>query len=534
MLVRDILNIETLNGTDIIAGYDGLDRKISNATFIDAPDGHSWFKNGDFILTTGYPYIKNDWSEDFLNLLSILVEKKCSGLGIKLGRYIPSLPQEAIKFANENNLTIISLPNHLPWSEIMVPIISKVNHENLTELEKTHIVYEKFQRHLKENGNMHDLATLLKSITGMPVTIYIRKFKKIINTENNVKTAEELDTIISTLYFDNEQFIDFINWKEQDVSVRWITSFDGLEAGIFIWNNKLQLVTWKKAALEQTVALISLEIERLKYISVTFQRFRNEFINELIDNKLEKEVALRKATEMNWQLVDYYEVLLLESLFNNSSDKTDIEILKMKEELLNKLQRQINKLDLSILVGLDKNNNFIFLIPKNTHFKQLFYEIDKIISSSDMNITFGGLSNVYRVENLQDSYSEAAVSLNIAKSDKSLHKSFSNKFIFKKFSDLRIERIIYSKNPQAEINKLIQEYLVDVMDYDKKRNTELLLTLKTFINNDANFERTAEYLFVHKNTVRYRINTIQELLNLDLKESKNQLFIQLILTSINI
>src|SRR5699024_11585552 len=109
MDIEDIINFDSFKESTIIAGQRGLKNKVSNVTFIDAPDGHNWCREGDFIVTTGYPFVTDDGEEGFLKLLRILVNTKCSGVGVKFGRYISDVSKKAKKSVDQTEFTIVSL-----------------------------------------------------------------------------------------------------------------------------------------------------------------------------------------------------------------------------------------------------------------------------------------------------------------------------------------------------------------------------------------------------------------------------------------
>lgn len=158
MNINQIMKFSVFKDAILLAGHAGMENKVSNATFIDAPDGYDWCKEGDFIVTTGYPFVHHHREEGLMQLLEILVEKKCSGVGIKLGRYIPSITEKAVTFADQNKLPIVSLPNQLSWADIIYPIISQINKKQQNELKNTHYVYEQIHQHLKNQGDLQDLA----------------------------------------------------------------------------------------------------------------------------------------------------------------------------------------------------------------------------------------------------------------------------------------------------------------------------------------------------------------------------------------
>ena len=50
-----------------------------------------------------------------------------------------------------------------------------------------------------------------------------------------------------------------------------------------------------------------------------------------------------------------------------------------------------------------------------------------------------------------------------------------------------------------------------LIDYDQKHNTQLEETLYQYLKFDSNQKAMAESLFMHRNTINYRLNKIKEL-----------------------
>ena len=61
-------------------------------------------------------------------------------------------------------------------------------------------------------------------------------------------------------------------------------------------------------------------------------------------------------------------------------------------------------------------------------------------------------------------------------------------------------------------------------------DTELMETVKEFLNNDLNISETARAMFLHRNTLLYRIEKIQALTGLDIRKFKDALTFKLIET----
>lgn len=77
-----------------------------------------------------------------------------------------------------------------------------------------------------------------------------------------------------------------------------------------------------------------------------------------------------------------------------------------------------------------------------------------------------------------------------------------------------------------------QRVLGGVVDHDQRAGTDLLETLRTFLACSGSWTRTADALHLHVNTVRYRIERVQELTGRDLASFDDRVDIYLALGSL--
>ena len=66
-----------------------------------------------------------------------------------------------------------------------------------------------------------------------------------------------------------------------------------------------------------------------------------------------------------------------------------------------------------------------------------------------------------------------------------------------------------------ELQRFHEETVAPLAAYDDQYETELVKTLETFLDADGNVAGTAERLFTHRHTVRYRLDRVRELSGLD-------------------
>ena len=71
-----------------------------------------------------------------------------------------------------------------------------------------------------------------------------------------------------------------------------------------------------------------------------------------------------------------------------------------------------------------------------------------------------------------------------------------------------------SEDP-SELQGFFQDTVAPLVAYDDQYETELVRTLETFLDADGNVAGTAERLFTHRHTIRYRLERVKELTGLD-------------------
>ncbi len=73
-------------------------------------------------------------------------------------------------------------------------------------------------------------------------------------------------------------------------------------------------------------------------------------------------------------------------------------------------------------------------------------------------------------------------------------------------------------NPQ-ELQRFYEETVAPLVAYDEQYDTDLVLTVETFLEADGNVAGAAQRLFTHRHTVRYRLERVRDLCGHDVGSS---------------
>ena len=97
------------------------------------------------------------------------------------------------------------------------------------------------------------------------------------------------------------------------------------------------------------------------------------------------------------------------------------------------------------------------------------------------------------------------------------------------YSTLGIEKILLSVKDRKVLSEIERKTLGGLIQYDKNNGTDLYDFLRKYIDNDGSVKKTADDLFIHRNTVNYKISKIESIINMDITKLDNLLLIKMVL-----
>ena len=165
------------------------------------------------------------------------------------------------------------------------------------------------------------------------------------------------------------------------------------------------------------------------------------------------------------------------------------------------------------VINIDANNIVLIKELKEPATSQELESMAKsmvdTVSSETMITILVGLSTVANnIDELNNSYKEAQIALEVG-------KVFDEEKYILNYDSLGIGRLIY----QLPI-KLCELFLKEVFKKGdiSTLDDETILTINKFFENDLNVSETSRQLFVHRNTLVYRLEKIYKLTGLDLRK----------------
>ena len=155
--VSDVLKLSVMRGVRVVAGEEGLFRKVEHVTVMEVPEIKRWLKGNDFLITSFYSVRKSE--EDQRALIRDLADTCCC-IAVKTGQYVKTVAESVKRAADEVGLPVLEIPGELAYIDIIVNVMNLIFEEegNSEILEKyvKDILYENYSDEIlmEERGRL--------------------------------------------------------------------------------------------------------------------------------------------------------------------------------------------------------------------------------------------------------------------------------------------------------------------------------------------------------------------------------------------
>ncbi|MDR3592338.1 MAG: PucR family transcriptional regulator ligand-binding domain-containing protein [Negativicutes bacterium] len=540
LTIKEALAIHPLDKAPLIAGADGLDRRITLFGILDAPDSFKFVKPGELVVTTGYIFRDDPGLED--RILMELYERNAAGLGIKFNRYISRLSQKNIDYANEKNFPILSLPNEYSWHEISSPILINCLVDKHNPSNDIFDVLNCYSDKLVNISGFLGILKLIYDLTNNPCSLVSMLNKSTtVSYPVNFKPPRDIGSILENFPANAERLlphsdiyaVQLDNASGNSVIVAQIKHYNNILTNILIWVNKTDLTHEQLIILQYAINSIKLRFHEFSGPRKDLLREQNDFLFRLLLEDVQNtDLVFSQANQLGLALIANYIVAVAEiSAKSPTTIFTEEAIHDKLEDFFYQARNVFN-----VLCGFGKFGELFFLIPISSlneatdPYKLARTKIADLKSSlekhfSNMTFSFGVGKYHPKLSGLKRSFQEAVNALKLGT------QVFGYGTVTL-FNDLGVYRILNNTAIQPELTGYLQDYLVPLIEYDRQNKSELVKTLKIFLENNRSNRKCAQQMFVHHNTIRYRLEQIEQICHLNFDKTDHLLILELALKAI--
>lgn len=540
--VEDIIKLALPSGTRVVAGETGLGREalwaVAQRSRLPA---FPYLRGGEIALISMESHLLTHGDVSFSQLVRQLADKGVAAVAV-----VGEIPVGAEELANSLSIPLLSLPEDTNIRELETDISRAIN-ERRTELYNWEMeLHRRFTRISVAEEGVQAIVETLAELTGCVAVI-----------EDHNWTLEFASSNLDSLGLPDRRNLGggFADWpRTLDLGQGEIpmkkcslpeTGLARLTAPIVVRkriNSYLSLLgppdmldELRRHALSAAAAACALEVARKLAIEEVENRFKGEFIDSLLEGAFHSnEEVFSKGRNSGYDPNRPYLVAVARldparearpSRAQASAAHSDGEA-----EFSALFQDELSRLSTDFVVRA-KEEVAIVLCPLTEGEANPVARIEAVLEDArqsalikmpgkEASVGLGRHHPGFR--GISVSYQEALQALTIVQSLLGGRRCAY-------FGSLTTYRLLFQLKDSPELREFYDETLGKLTEYDEKSGSDLVETLRAFFSCDGNVEKTARRLFVHRNTLAYRLRRIQQLTGLDLNKSEDSFRLQLAL-----
>ncbi|MBI3978512.1 MAG: helix-turn-helix domain-containing protein, partial [Chloroflexi bacterium] len=524
LTIREIL-ASLPAGTRVVAGRAGLDGAVTWVVSLRTrPPIFPALKGGELALVAVTTLGQIEPPIQLEDAIRRLGDRGVAAIGA-----VGQASQAAIAEAERRSLPLLALPADTPLSELESTLVRLIG-EQRTELYQWGNQVDRCLAEVSmSGGGLTAMAALLAELLGLPV-VWQDALGRLAAVEAPAAAGLGLAEVKQDLA---DPASSGTVWS---VPAGTVVKLPGARSGWTRWGVRVAVGrgtagylsvfvpagrtgTRERLALERAGLAFAQEAAKERAVQAAESRLRGDFLNALLTASASDlaEIQLR-SRQLGVDLAQPLQAVVFQVGAADAGDGAGA-----AAELLGQRLSQLAARPGQALVSVD-DGRLVALVPAAMSGKRLAEDaVSAVLPVVGTIAISAGVGRPHvGAEGVRTSFREARAALEIG-----IGLYGSGKTVA--FDDLGAYRLLYALREHPELLAFFSETLGALQQYDRENDTEMLRTLEVYFACDGVLNRAAEQLYLHRNSLAYRMRRIEEITRLSLDSAEARLHMHLAL-----
>ncbi len=536
------MQLEPLVRARVVAGVRSLEHEIKSVSVIEVPDVWRWLRGGEMLLTTGYP-VRSD-PEAQVSLVRQLARKDVAALVVKPKRFLDVMPEGMVQTAEELGLPLIELPVDISFVDVINVVFGHLLGDEADALRESEKATRQLLDMVVEGRGLQPMVSFMARIITNPVTFHSADGKVLAvaadqNADLVLDSVARLDTVALKSLVKKNGRSRRIQAAPQPGLVVPAEANGQVYGYLCLWQINPFPPAVSKLADSMALAA-ALEVGRQQSAEKVERRYASQFVQQLVGGRLRYDVAAQQASSLGLKLLPKSYPLAVSAAAP----------LERTEAVTRDVTARFNPAAIVAAVGEAvtviwqeaapaENRTPVAPAEDRTRAAPATPGPAAVASRSEWTATCGNArssvdlrlgqwfndlcgalggpctvvvgAQAGSLKELAEAYSGVEKALKTLKGI----GARGSRMVFTR--DLAVLRLIASC-PQEELTAFRDTVLGPLLRHDAGREMALTETLRQFLACNGNIRAASARLFVHANTLKYRLKRIEELTGMKLEE----------------
>lgn len=517
MTIEELLCIPNFSYITVINEHADLSRSIKSSDISETPDIQNFLEKDALLITTGMAF--RDDPAGFCRLIGELNRLPAAGIIIKIGRFMDVLDPSVIETADRLGFPLLRIPMNMTLGMVCHQILSCIWDAEAEKLNYALRIQKEFFKMIIQNAPLPSLVRHLSKFLKNPVFL-VNPFMEIIASSTRKKDSADDISKAHSIIRENPDFRQK-NVNETAFSIE--SSGHGTSLAcvfpvkVTAYNPYLLVVMntdripypYSQLVIEQVTTILAFTIYKNRALEENTWRLGEGFFKKFIrtnENKDRLSEALSLyGDDYGIMKSRYYQVIIAGiDHFESLTMAAQMDICSIAYEWLSSRVKLYFKHGL--LFPLAQRGCFAILIQEKnsdtvTPLKHISTGLKEFFPIS---ISFALGNEVMETSLIWFSYIEAKKNYDKCRKDK--QEAFIESYASTGVQDL----IQFIPDEHARHFSI---YILKELAYPTEQShIELRKTLHTYLDCQCDITKTAKVSYLHRNTIKYRIDKLNTLL----------------------
>jgi len=507
LTVADAMKRPLFQHAEAVAGKKGLTRPVRWVHVLESTETGKFLNGGELILSTGLGF--GDGKEKRLAYLRELIRRQAVGLCVELGAYIPEIPAEMLELAEQHDFPLIVFHQPVRFVDITQDLHETIINRQMQALRELETYSRTLQRLSLQAQGTGKLLQHFQQAAQSQVVFYplegTAQFVPLLPHAVQREWTELMGNRLPSLASEENTGGTLALSEAKQLVYQPVIAMGHVLAYVGLVANEQEPDQYLLLMLDYTVSTLAQVLMRSMFAQEQALASQHRLLDDLIANRTLPEEQIRSLLGVPAKREQTpYSVILMDV------QRTAAEETSSFHELTAVFRSVFLRQGYRAWIRCRGTRFYVLATgshplddPQRAMAGAIAQckRIVKTVVGEDARVRVG-------VSRPGDRFSQAGI--HIAEAEQALAVQGGDTSPF--FRDLGLLRLLFHIPREPVLRSFIDDYLGNLIACDQQHGTQLLHTLRVYLDHHLSKQETADKLYIHRQTLYHRLEKIKDCL----------------------
>jgi purine catabolism regulator len=519
LTIRELMAQTGLN-LSLVAGSGGIDRPIRWVHTSELSDPTPWLSGGELLLTTGMSLRGSPAAQRAY--IRRLVAAGLAGLGFGLGFGFDEVPEPIKRAADREAFPVLEVPYPVPFIAIAEAVSKRIAEERVRDVQVSMDIHDRLASLAAEGAGLADVLDEVTALSGGWALLFDLR-GGVLAASAGPSGHPDPDAVWANLppgLTERSGPVTASEMGPQGATVAMAVVAGKRHEGVLTFGKPARLEARDRFVVRHAVTVLGLLLASRRAVIEAERRVAGDILSEAFAGRLAGADLVRRLELVGFPPSAPVAAIVLEADSGKDAQALD-DLAWALDGALGSRARAVRT---AVTAG-----RVTALVSHERPESLAAPAMDEVIAAAEeIGLPHDrirlGIGEKATPDEIRHSYLSAVLALRAAPESRRIASP----------RDLGSYALLLGGQPRPVLENFVRSVLGPLIERDRERSSELVVSVRAFIEAGGRWEPGAETIGVHRHTLRYRVRQAEQLLERDLSSPEDRLEVWLALKALDI